>query len=216
MSLDSPSININEVIDERDQDFLENIKYPAVDEIAVEGFVKAVVHDNVTVFSDAYREVKGWFLGIESKRKYVEEICDDLISWLKESQQDEPNLDLDMGSFKTWMKTSENFYWRYYFLLHDETWNKMETDLKRDYITKLETLYDVNLTDRKEVTDHMDSARTIKDLITVVELYKKRSNIFFGLIIKRQIKIKMAPFQVILLGATDLRRTVKKIVNLAT
>ena len=50
----------------------------------------------------------------------------------------------------------------------------------------------------------------------VVETYQKRSDKFFDLVINRKIKIKSFPFQVILLGAADLRRTVKKIVNLAS
>ena len=58
--------------------------------------------------------------------------------------------------------------------------------------------------------------KDIAGLIKIVNLYRTRSDKFFELILKRQIKIKMAPFQVILLGANDLRRTVKKIVNLAT
>ena len=65
------------------------------------------------------------------------------------------------------------------------------------------------------MTRYLDSIDNIPELIKVVELYIKRSNTFFDLITKRKIKIKSAPFQVILLGATDLRRTVKKIVNLA-
>jgi uncharacterized protein YdiU (UPF0061 family) len=203
------------ILDERDIDFLNHLKLPAPDDVALEGIIRAVVHDAGSVYTDSYREIKGWFLGMESKRKYINEICDDLIDWLKDKNVDYPHLDLDLNSFYTWMKTSETFFWRYFFLLNDRTWSKIEKDLKTDRITELETLYDIDFSSRKEVANYLDSIRTIKDLIKVVEDYKKRTNIFFDLISKRKVKVKMAPFQVILLGSTDLRRTCKKIVNLA-
>ena len=205
------------IMDDRDIDYLDHldIQTPPVDEIAMEGVIRAVLHDAGTVYTDAYREMKGWFLGIETKRRYIEEICNDLILWLKDKDSEYRNLDLDMGSFKTWCKTSETFFWRYYFLLHDTTWRKIESDLKNGNITGLEVLYSVSFTDRQEIAQYLDSIDTIPKLIKVTELYIKRSNTFFELITKRKIKIKMAPFQVILLGATDLRRTLKKIVNLA-
>lgn len=107
------------VMDERDIDYLEHLQVPEVEEldadtvVAMEGIARAVVHDAATIYTDAFREVKGWLLGIESKRKYVEEICTDLIDWLKDKDVDHKNLDLDMGTFKTWMKTSESFFWRF-------------------------------------------------------------------------------------------------------
>jgi hypothetical protein len=120
-----------------------------------------------------------------------------------------------MGSFKTWMKTSESFFWRFYFLLNDEVWRNIENDLKKGEISQLERIYDLDFKDRVKVTRYLDSIDNIPDLIKVVETYIKRSNRFFELIMQRKVKVKMAPFQVILLGAADLRRTVKKIVNLA-
>ena len=72
-----------------------------------------------------------------------------------------------------------------------------------------------DLKPKRDAARRLDSIADIKDLIKIVELYIHRSNIFFDLITKRKIRIKSAPFQIILLGATDLRRAVKKIVNLA-
>lgn len=206
------------VMDERDIDYLNHLKLSQedIDDVALEGFIKAQVHDAASMYTDSYREMKGWFLGMESKRKYIVEICQDVVDWLKDKQTDYRDLDLDMGSFKTWMKTSESFFWRYYFLLDDNTWSQIESNLKSGNITKLETIYDIDFTARKNLTDKLDSVRDIAGLIKIVNLYRTRSDKFFELILKRQIKIKMAPFQVILLGANDLRRTVKKIVNLAT
>jgi hypothetical protein len=205
------------VMDERDIDYLDHLKVPEVEvnDVAVEGIFRAVVHDGATVYTDAYREMKGWFLGMESKRKYIEEICIDLIDWLKDKELEEKGLDLDMGTFKTWMKTSETFFWRYYFLLDDGTWKRIETDLRTDRISGLEQMYDINFKDRTEIARYLDSVKDIKGLIEVVETYKDRSNKFFTLISKRRTTVKSFPFQVILLGAADLRRTVKKIVNLA-
>lgn len=82
--------------------------------IAEEGIIKAIAGNVVRDFTDAYKEVKGWFLGIESKRKYIEEQCLDTIEWLKEKDLKYPNLNLDMGNFKTWMKTSETLKTLYF------------------------------------------------------------------------------------------------------
>jgi hypothetical protein len=205
------------IMDDRDVDYLEHLDVPTpeVDDVAMEGIIRAVAHDAGSAYTDVYRELKGWFLGIESKRKYIEEICIDLIDWLKDKDADERNLNLDMGSFKTWMKTSESFFWRFYFLLNDEVWRNIENDLKKGEISQLERIYDLEFKDRVKVTRYLDSIDNIPDLIKVVETYIKRGNRFFELIMQRKVKVKMAPFQVILLGAADLRRTVKKIVNLA-
>jgi hypothetical protein len=203
------------VFDERDIDYLNHLKTDVPDAIATEGVIKAHIYEQAGLYSGTFTETKGWFLGIETKRKYITEICDDVVDWLKDKDADERDLDLDMGSFKTWMKTSENFFWRYVFLLEDSLWNKIESDLRSGDITDLENLYNVDFTKRKNIANKLDSITDIRGLIKVVELYNKRSDKFFELILKRKVKIKMFPFQVILLGAVDLRRTVKKIVNLA-
>ena len=210
------------IMDDRDIDYLEHLEVPetSIDmdkahEVAMEGIIGAVIHDKVTKYSDAYRQMKGWFLGIESKRQYIEVICNDLIAWLKDKNVEYRNLDLDMGTFKTWMKTSELRHWRYFFLLDDTTWHRIESDLKAGRISDLEALYTIDFKAMKDATRFMDSIDTIPELIKVVELYIRRSNTFFELITVRKIRIKAFPFQVILLGATDLRRACKKIVNLA-
>lgn len=204
------------VMDDRDVDYLNHLEVETPDEVALEGVIKAKIHEMGHVYQGAYTDLKGYFLGVESKRKYIEEICNSLIDWLKDKQVNYRDLDLDMGSFKTWMKTSESFMWRYYFLLNDDTWHQIESDLKANRVTQLEVIYDVEFKDRTKVARYLDSMTSIAELIKVVEKYKERSNKFFDLIIKRQVKIKMFPFQVILAGIIDLRITVKKIVNLAT
>jgi hypothetical protein len=206
------------IMDSRDVDYLQHLQIPvpdATDDIAMEGIARAILHGAASNYTDAYREIKGWFLGIASKRKYIDEVCADLIDWCKDKDLDHPNLDLDMGSFLTWFKTSESLNWRFYFLLDDATWSQIERDLKADNISALETMYDIDLTRRREVTRHLDSIRDIKGLIKCVETYKQRSDKFFELVLKRNRKIKGFPFQVILLGCNDLRRTVKCIVNMA-
>lgn len=208
------SLMERKILDERDVDYLNHLEIPS-ENIATEGIIRARLHDTGSVITDSYREIKGWFLATESKRKYIVEICDDLVDWLKEKDNDYRDLDLDMGTFKTFLKTSETFYWRFYFLSDDITFNKIVKDLKADKISDLEAIYDIDFSRRKETTQMLDSIKDIKGLIKVVETYKTRTDTFFDLILKRKLKIKSFPFQVILLGATDLRRTVKKIVNLA-
>ena len=205
------------IMDERDQDYLNHLEIPAIEinDVATEGIIRATLHDKASIYTDAYREIKGWFIGIESKRRYTEQILDDLAEWLQDKDYEHRDMDLDMGSFKTWMKTSETFTWRYYFLLSNSNWSKVEADLKAGNITNIESMTDFDFTERKNVARYLDSLLTIKDLIKTVDLYKTRMNKFYKLIVERKIKIKGAPFQVILLGANDLRRTLKKIVNLA-
>lgn len=217
MALTLEELEERGIMDERDIDYLEHLEVPAVEinDVATEGIIRAVAHDSASSFTDAYREIKGWFIGIESKRKYIEQIIEDLIDWLKDKDVEHRGLDLDMGSFKTWMKTSETFFWRYYFLLNDNVWHRVESDLRAGRITELESLYSIDFRDRKEIASYLDSLTSIKELIKMAELYRTRSNTFFKLIVDRKVKIKSAPFQVILLGACDLRRTLKKIVNLA-
>lgn len=70
--------------------------------------------------------------------------------------------------------------------------------------------------DRRTATRMLDSIKTIKDLIVIVEKYRSRCNLIFDLLKKQERIIKGFPFQLMLAGAADLRQTVKKIVNLAT
>lgn len=205
------------IMNDADVDYLDHLDIPVPDanDVALEGVVKAQAKDVVGIYTSAYREAKGWFLGMEAKRKYIEEVCIGTIDWLKDKDMNYKNLDLDMGTFKTWLKTSEFFGWRYYFLLDDSTWRNIEEDLRSGNVTALETIYSVDFKSRRNTARQLDSISDIDGLIKVVELYIKRSNIFFDLIVKRKVKIKSAPFQVILLGAIDLRKTAKKIVNLA-
>lgn len=192
-----------------------HIKELTENDVAIEGIVKAVVGDVARNFTDSYKEIKGWFLGIASKRKYVNEMCLDTIEWLKEEDRNNPRLELDMGKFKTWMKTSETFYWRYYFVLHDEVYNEIMKSIKKNEISSLEISLDFNMKDRMKVTRMLDSANSIKDLIVIVEKYRSRVDSIFDGMLKRKRKIQSFPFQIMLLGYADLNRTVKKIVNLA-
>lgn len=187
-----------------------------VDEVAVEGFVKAVVGDAVRNVTDIWKEMKGWFLGIESKKNYIDESCRDTIQWLKEEDKDNPKLSLDLGKFKTWMKTSETFYWRYYFILHDDTYNDIMKSIKNNEISVLEIYTDFNFKERMKVAQNLDSIENIKDLIVIVEKYRSRCVSIFDGLMKRKRKIQSFPFQIMLLGYADLNRTVKKIVNLAS
>lgn len=203
------------VMDERDMDFLNHEDIGETLEVTTEGFIRATISEVGDTYHDSYTEMKGWTLGVENKRKYIKETCADTISWLKEVKEKKPDLSLEMGSFKTWCKTSAAFAWRYFFLLHDSTWKNIESDIKSGKTTQLETLYNIKFSDRTDATDHLDGIKNIDGLIKVVELYATRSDKFFESILKAERTIKNAPFHVILLGAADLRRTVKKIVNLA-
>lgn len=236
------SLLSNGLMDENDVDFLNHLSIVNDQEtqVAIEGVVSAQLSNIGSVYTDAFRDLKGWFLGVETKRMYIEEICDDLLQWCKEQDVKNPELSLKMGAFKTWMKTSEVAWWRYFFLLDDKTFNEMMKNIKNDSYTEIEKIdYDRRVDEvvkinpltrlawfvghtfnqqdaKKRASLLIDNAKNIKELIKIIELYKSRSNEFFKAITDRKKKIPGTPFQMILLGATDLRRAVKKTVNLAT
>jgi hypothetical protein len=184
-------------------------------DIATEGVITAVAGDAVRGVTDVWKEMKGWTLGIESKRRYINDILLDTIEWLKDEDRENKNLSLDMGKFKTWMKTSETFYWRYYFVLSDSVYNDIMSQIKKNEITTMESLADFDIKERMKVTKIIDSALKVKDLILLTDKYRARVNMIFDGLLKRKRRLQSFPFQIMLLGAADLNKTVKKVVNLA-
>ena len=174
--------------------------------------------------------IKGWFEGLRKKRQHINENLDNTIEWLKEEDKENPRLRLEMGSFKTWMKTSETYQFHYYYLLNDSVYNEIVTNLKKNELSELEDFFSyivnqlnaadrmvsADMKDRKSATRMLDNIKTVKDLIVIVNKYKARVNVVFDLIEKRDRGINGFPFQMLLSGAADLKQTVKKIVNLAT
>ena len=199
-------------------------------DVSAEGIATAVVADVGHSIHNNLSTLKGWFEGVKKKREHVNEVADATIEWLTEEDRDNRNLKLDMGFFKTWMKSSEIFLYRYYYLLADPVYNEMVDNLKKGYISELEdfishivnntnaakTLNSADMKDRKSATRLLDSMRTIKDLIVLVSKYKARANIIFDLLEKRDRSINGFPLQLMLSGMNDLRQTCKKAVNLAT
>jgi hypothetical protein len=197
--------------------------------LAEEGFVRGAVLDPLHGIHNHLSTLKGWVEGVSKKKTHINEIADDTIEWLKEEDKDNPRLSLDMDSFKTWMKTSEVSLYRYYYVLLDPMYDELVRALKKGEISELEEAIshyvDIMQTgyvgtakdakDRKSATRMLDSARTIKDLIVLVEKYRARVNTLFELLEKRDRSVNGFPFQLMLSGMNDLRQTVKKIVNLA-
>lgn len=199
---------------------MEEIKYlnkvnELVSDVAMEGAVRAYLYDNILDATDIYREVKGWFLRIETKRKYINELCDDLIEWLKDKKTDHGDLNLDAGSFRSLFKISPYNHANFYYLLDNTAWNEIKTSLNKGELTSLEDLFDTTVKGREDASRVLKSATQISDLIKITERYKERTNEFFEKILKRKARIKMFPFQTILLGASDLRRISKRIVNMS-
>lgn len=198
-------------------------------DIATEGIATAIVADIGHKVHGQVSRVLGWFEGVRSKQQHINDICEDTIAWLRDEDRSNKNLDLDMGALKTWMKTSETFTFRFGYLLSDAMYNEIVSDLKKGDISELErffehfvnqvsaaeTLNSADLKDRRSATKLLDSARTIKDLIVLVERYRARVNNIFELLQKQDRSIKNFPFQLALRGAADLRTAVKKAVNLA-
>lgn len=199
-------------------------------EVSQEGIATALVADVGHSLHGAVTRVKGWTEGVKKKRAHINEIADDLIEWLKDEDKDNKNLELDMGSFKTWLKTSEIGPYRYYYLLNDSIYNKMVAELKSGNSSELEDAtghflndqaainlgISADMKDRKSATRMIDNLRTIKDLMVFVTKYRARTNIIFDLLEKRSRAVKGFPYQLMLSGISDLRVVCKKVVNLAT
>jgi len=199
-------------------------------EVATEGIATSVIADAGHQIHSLGTRVKGWFEGLGKKRRHINDIATDTIDWLKEEDRANKNLNLDMGGFKTWMKTSETYQYRYYYLLNDSVYKEIVDNLKNNDISELERFFEhfvdqenaatimvsSDMKDRKSATRMLDSIRKIKDLIVLVEKYRSRVNLVFDLLEKQDRTIKGFPFQLMLRGMADLRQTVKKIVNLAT
>jgi len=178
-----------------------------------EGVITAQLMGLGTTLSNTAGEMRGWLmLDAKDKQSFITKRCNDLIQWLKEEDSDNPKLNLKAGSFITWMKTSEFFKWRYYFLLDDKTFKGIMNDIKNNRTSKLERLTNIELSNRIYAAELIDNARTIKDLIKLVELYRDRSNMFFKVTSNRN--LSGAPFQVILVGFNDLDSTIKQTVRL--
>lgn len=201
-----------------------------IQEVASEGVATALVADVGHGLHNLASNIKGWFEGLKKKRQHINDNLDNTIEWLKEEDKENPRLRLDMGSFKTWLKTSETYQFHYYYLLNDSVYNEIVTNLKKNELSELEDFFSyivnqlnaaermvsADMKDRKSATRMLDNIKTIKDLIVIVNKYKARVNVVFDLIEKRDRSINGFPFQMLLSGATDLKQTVKKIVNLAT
>lgn len=199
-------------------------------EVATEGIATAVLADIGHGIHNQARRIVGWFEGVKSKQLHINEIADNTIEWLKDEDRSNKGLSLDMGAFKTWMKTSETFLFRFGYLLSDKMYNEIVSDLKKGDISELErffehftnqmnatqTLNSADMQDRRSATKLLDSAKTIKDLIVLVERYRARANVVFDLLLKQDRSIKAFPLQLMLRGASDLAQVCKKVVNLAT
>lgn len=199
-------------------------------DIATEGITTAMVADVGHKLHASASKVKGWFEGVTKKRNHINEIAVNTIDWLKDMNKEYPKLDLDMNSFKTFLKTSEVHSYRYYYLLNDSVYNRIVEGLKKDEIVELEdflshlvndisvvkSMNSKDMADRKSATRMLDNLRRIDDLILLVNKYNARCSIIFDLLEKRERTVKGFPFQLMLSGMVDLRTIVKRITNLST
>lgn len=180
-----------------------------------EGILRAKGKEFLGDHKNAIVEISGWFKNPTEKKQTIIDHADNLVSWLEKHNNKYPNLNLQVGTIKTWMKTSETHRWRYYFMMNEKTYKEIIKNIENEENSKLEGNFDYDFSDREDVTDMLDDIKKIKDLISFTKTYKQRCIKVFDTIKVRQKKIKGAPFQVMLLGMGDLESTVKKIVNIA-
>lgn len=204
------------IMDDRDADYLEHLEIPVaeVDEVALEGIIGAEIKDFGEGYVRTAQFYKAAFINLESKKKYFNELIGNLITWLKEKDSDYPNLKLDAGVFKTWLKTSIHKA-RYYPILVDSRFNRIIEQLKNGEKTKLENWFDFDFKGRTIGNDVLDNIKDIKELIKIVELYQSRFEKICKLLQPDNVKQHKMTVAVLLAGLIDLRISVKKIVNLA-
>ena len=181
-----------------------------------EGLGRGLATDLVDGLAGAAAEIASWFQGADEKHRTFESKCKELIDWLEEVDRSHPDLDLESGAFLTWMKTSEAFRWRYYFLLDDQSFAKIMTAIKQDQRSELEGHFDISAVARIAAARKIDRARKIADLVAIVKLYRDRANRFYKAIQNRRRPIGGAPFQIaFVVGLQDLQSSVKRCVNFA-
>lgn len=214
-SLEGMDTDTMPIFSDQDIDFFNHLEVDLPDDIAMEGVMGSIGHNFKGIGHAIATDMGSWLKGREAKRKYIESVCQGIIEWLKEKDQQHPNLSLDSGAIGKWFKTSEAAFWRFYFLLNDHTWSEIKKQLRNGDVTELETLTDANLSKRYEATKPIKEAHTIKDLIKIVNTYIDRSNEYHLKMFEQKRKIKKFPFNVVLAGAIDLRITMKKTVTVA-
>lgn len=181
-----------------------------------EGILRATAGSVLSGVEGAAKEFAGWVRGVEEKAKLVKDTCDETIRWLKDAEKDNPNLELSMNAFYSWMKTSPTFVWRYYYILNNSVYSSIMKKATEGKSSEINSLVNAKFNDRTEASRLLDNAKSIKELIRIVETYRDRADKYFGVILKNKHSISGAPIQVALAGIIDLTATVKKIVRLAT
>lgn len=181
-----------------------------------EGVVSAQLGQNLV---DSMKFVGRNFVDVfkksDSAREALKSRSDNLLEWLRDVKSDEPKLDLTgKRSFHEWLKTSTAFRWSFYFILVDSVFAEICSDIKTGKTNRMNDALHVNVGERKPAMAMLDRAKTVDDLIKIVELYVKRCNVVFDL--DRQHHASgMSTYGMMLMGFSDLETTVKKIVRLA-
>lgn len=200
---------------EQEIDYFDNLEVPDVDIIATEGIMSALVHTAPAMAHSMLTDVGGWLRDMESRRRYINSVCEKIIEWLEHKDKQYDNLKLEMGFFKTWFKTSPTFFWRYFLLLNNYAWADIKKDIKDKNPDVLLNNLTANMPDRKAAAQHFEKAANIKDLIKEVRCYIKRNDEVHELIMRHRPLRSKTISQIVLSGAIDMRITVKKIVKLA-
>ena len=180
-----------------------------------EGVGRALLGQIGSDFKSVGREVSDWTKSAREKQRALGERTSELIEWLRDQDRATPGMHLSQGAFKTWLKTSEFSRWRYFFVLHDATYGRIVASIKKGEPSQLEQFTNLSLSDRQDVTSVLDGIKTIRELERVVSTYAERGDRLFSSMLAQSRPPGGAPFQILLLGFTDLEATVKKIVNLA-
>lgn len=190
----------------------ETIEYLVNAENLNEGYLAAMGSDikhgfkNLATVTDLTKDTQ------ESLR-LTKERAAELIEYIKEFDKDYPKTNLAMGEFKTWFKANSQTEWRYYFLLDNSTFSKIKANVAKNENSKLDSWFDINKIGRSNAANILDSAKSAKDLITIVNIYNDRAQMLGKQLLKNNAPNGAA--RTFLYGMTDLQGTVKRICNLS-
>lgn len=97
----------------------------------------------------------------------------------------------------------------------DKMFNNIMQSIRNDEYTMLEKFFRFDFSDK--IVEALDKLKLEKpsDFEPIIKKYKKRVDEFYDAILKRKARIRKNPFQVILIGAVDLKILAKWHVRMA-
>jgi hypothetical protein len=214
--VDGRYLEEDEQFNEIEKEYLNNLDIPLVDEVSFEGYFRALGGYLAGDIPDTYVEAKGYLLGAESKRRYTHQKLDDLLDYIKEIKEEYPDMKFRKDAVAEFHTSAVRLaHYRFLYLLDDKLFNEIMSSIKKDEVTMVEKFFRFDFSDK--IIEALEKLHLQKpsDFDSIIKKYKSRVDQFYDAILKRKAKIRKNPFQVILVGAVDLKILAKWLVRMA-